>query len=84
MQQSLKKQQDLTKMMREDMDKAIAVLKDELNLLRFRIKFNEIIIDELPQDYRHIMLAINLGLLKFEQGQLYQKRQQLFLNFVIN
>jgi outer membrane protein len=30
--QLVKKQQDLTKMMREDMDKAIAVLKDELNL----------------------------------------------------
>ena len=30
--QLIKKQQDLTKMMREDMDKAIAVLKDELNL----------------------------------------------------
>jgi len=30
--QMVKKQQDLTKMMREDMDKAIAVLKDELNL----------------------------------------------------
>ena len=30
--QLVKKQQDLTKMMRKDMDKAIAVLKDELNL----------------------------------------------------
>ena len=30
--QLVKKQQDLTKMMREDMDKAIAILKDELNL----------------------------------------------------
>ena len=30
--QLVKKQQDLTKMMREDMDKAIVVLKDELNL----------------------------------------------------
>jgi outer membrane protein len=30
--QLVKKQQDLTKMMREDMDKAIAVLKDELDL----------------------------------------------------
>jgi outer membrane protein len=30
--QLVKKQQDLTKVMREDMDKAIAVLKDELNL----------------------------------------------------
>ena len=30
--QLVKKQQDLTKMMREDMDKAIAVLKEELNL----------------------------------------------------
>ena len=30
--QLVKKQQDLTKMMREDMDKAIAVLKNELNL----------------------------------------------------
>lgn len=30
--QLVKKQQALTKMMREDMDKAIAVLKDELNL----------------------------------------------------
>ena len=30
--QLVKKQQDLTKMMREDMDKAISVLKDELNL----------------------------------------------------
>ena len=30
--QLVKKQQDLTKIMREDMDKAIAVLKDELNL----------------------------------------------------
>jgi outer membrane protein len=30
--QLVKKQQDLTKMMREDMDKAIDVLKDELNL----------------------------------------------------
>ena len=30
--QLVKKQQDLTKMTREDMDKAIAVLKDELNL----------------------------------------------------
>jgi len=30
--QLMKKQQDLTKMMREDMDKAIVVLKDELNL----------------------------------------------------
>ena len=30
--QLVKKQQDLTKMMREDMNKAIAVLKDELNL----------------------------------------------------
>jgi outer membrane protein len=30
--QLVKKQQDLTKMMREDMDKAIALLKDELNL----------------------------------------------------
>lgn len=30
--QLVKKQQDLTKMMRVDMDKAIAVLKDELNL----------------------------------------------------
>ena len=30
--QLVKKQQDLTKMMREDMDNAIAVLKDELNL----------------------------------------------------
>ena len=30
--QLVKKQQDLTKMMREDMDKAMAVLKDELNL----------------------------------------------------
>jgi len=30
--QLMKKQQDLTKMMRKDMDKAIVVLKDELNL----------------------------------------------------
>ena len=30
--QLVEKQQDLTKMMRKDMDKAIAVLKDELNL----------------------------------------------------
>ena len=30
--QLVKKQQDLTKMMRKDMDKAIVVLKDELNL----------------------------------------------------